>query len=209
MARVQVRDLRRRDYFTCDNVIIDKYARKLGPYALSVYMGLLRHADQQTQSCFPSLQTLADKLGMSKDSVIRAVEVLKKAKLISVRHRKSSAGDPATNLYFIREVVAHSDHLAADSDHGGRPQRLGVAAHSDANKTQVDNTHQQDSGNNAPALTHDDATATRQAILADVRPLINAFLGSRAMPSPADDLAARRALLRRQSEQLRSTHDTP
>jgi hypothetical protein len=103
---MQIRDARPRHFFWCDNVIIDHYASRLGPYALAVYMALLRHADQRTQSCFPSLKTLATELGMGKDSVIKALEALKKAKLISVKHRRSSAGDTASNLYLIRGLSA-------------------------------------------------------------------------------------------------------
>jgi hypothetical protein len=76
------------------------------------------------------------------------------AKLISVRHRKSSAGDAAPNLYFIRDVVGHSDYLADDTDNGSRPHRPQVVGHIDTNKTQFDKTHQQDSANNAPVLSH-------------------------------------------------------
>ena len=161
MAGFQVRDMRHRDFFWCDNVIIDRYGRKLGPYGLAVYMGLLRHADQRTQTCFPSHKTLADELGMSKDSVMRAIETLKKAKLIGVRHRKSSAGDAASNLYFIREVVAHSDHLDAGSNDGSRSQRPRVAAHSDTNKTHLDKTHEQDLENNDGLLSQRAETDTR------------------------------------------------
>jgi DNA-binding transcriptional MocR family regulator len=159
MAGIQVRDMRRRDFFMCDNAIIDTYGRRLGPYALSVYVALLRHADQRTQSCYPSHKTLADKLGMSRDSVMRAIDTLKKAKLISVKHRKDKAGDAASNLYLIREVVAHSDHLDADSDHGSRSQPPPVVVHSDTNKTQLDKTHQQEHDG---LLSHegDEAAAT-------------------------------------------------
>jgi hypothetical protein len=135
---MQIRDSRPRNFFWCDNVIIDDYARRLGPYALAVYMALLRHADQRSQSCFPSLRTLATELGMGKDSVIKALEALKKAKLISVKYRTSSAGDAASNLYVIRGVVGHTDHVVDDTDHGGRPHRPRVVAEIDSNKTQLE-----------------------------------------------------------------------
>jgi hypothetical protein len=144
MARTQIRDIRQRHFFWCDNIIIDTYARRLGPYALAVYMGLLRHADQGTQSCFPSLKTLADELGMTKDSVIKSVEALKKAKLVSVKHRKSSAGDPASNLYLLRGVVDYVDYPVDHVDYRSRPRRLGVVDHVDPNNTQLNNTHEQD-----------------------------------------------------------------
>jgi hypothetical protein len=138
MAQMQVRDGRPKNFFWCDNIVIDKYARQLGPYALSVYMAMLRHADNRTQSCFPSLKTLAEELGMGKDSVIKAIGALKKAKLISVKHRLSKAGDATSNLYFIRGVVDHTDHLVDDTDHGRRPHRQRVVGHVDTNKTQVE-----------------------------------------------------------------------
>jgi hypothetical protein len=33
---MQIRDSRPRHFFWCDNVIIDRYARQIGPYALAV-----------------------------------------------------------------------------------------------------------------------------------------------------------------------------
>jgi hypothetical protein len=135
---MQIRDSRPRQFFWCDNVIIDHYARRLGPYALAVYMALLRHADSHTQSCFPSLHTLATELGMGKSLVIKAIEVLKTAKLISVKHRTTKAGDAASNLYLIRGVVSHADH-------GGSPRRPRVVSHTDTNKTQLEQ-HSQNKG---------------------------------------------------------------
>jgi Helix-turn-helix domain len=143
MAQHQVHDRRKQNFFMCDNVIIDQYARQLGPYALAVYMALLRHADRQN-NCFPSLKYLADELAMGKDSVIKAIATLKEHKLISVKHRTDKAGDAAPNLYFIREVVGHTDHLVDDTDNRSRPDRQRVVGHADTKKTQFNKTHQEE-----------------------------------------------------------------
>jgi hypothetical protein len=145
MPRSRVIDDRRVQFFMCDNAIIDDYAADLGPYALAVYVALLRYAGRKDE-CFPSLKTLGDQLGMGKDSVIKAIDTLKRKQLISVKHRRDKAGDAASNLYFIREVVGHTDNLVGDIDNGSRPHRQRVVGHTDTKNIQLKKTHQEEDG---------------------------------------------------------------
>jgi hypothetical protein len=135
---MQIRDSRPRNFFWCDNVIIDQYARQIGPYALAVYLALARHADGRTQSCYPSYATLAEELAMSRDSVRRAIKTLLQHQLIGRKRRTSKDGDPASNLYFLLGVGANSTHLGAHSTHGRCSQHPGVGADTAPNKTQLE-----------------------------------------------------------------------
>jgi hypothetical protein len=135
---MRLRDARPRNFFWCDNIIIDQYARHLGPYALAVYVALVRHADSRTQTCYPSYATLAEELAISRDSVRRAVKTLLQYKLIGRKRRQSPDGDPASNLYFLLGVGAHSTHLGAHSTQGRGSQHRGVGAQAAPNKTPLE-----------------------------------------------------------------------
>jgi Helix-turn-helix domain len=134
MSGHQVIDKRRRDFFMCDNAIIDTYAPILGPYALAVYVAMLRYAGQK-DTCFPSLKLLGKQLGMGKNSVVKAIAALKEAKLVTVKHRTDKAGDAASNLYFIRQVVCQTNNPVPETTHGGLPDNPRVGPHANTKHT--------------------------------------------------------------------------
>jgi hypothetical protein len=89
--KMQIRDRRTVRRFFVDNVILDKYGKKLGPYGIAVYMALCRFADQSTQSCFPSVQTIADRIGAGTTKVREMLRLLEKLGLIETQQRKDSS----------------------------------------------------------------------------------------------------------------------
>ena len=110
--RVQIRDARKHCFFIVDNVIIDHYASIIGPFPTLVYSALCRHADYSTRETFPSLSTIAKELGISRMTVIRAIQCLVTHGLIARKSRKSKSGDPDTNIYIILEPWgSHSQRL--------------------------------------------------------------------------------------------------
>jgi hypothetical protein len=139
---MRLRDARPRNFFWCDNIIIDQYARHLGPYALAVYVALVRHADSRTQTCYPSYATLAEELAISRNSVRRAIKTLLQDKLIGKKRRQSPDGDPASNLYFLLGVGPHRTHLGPQGTHGRSYRDLGVGPQEAPNKTPLEqNSH--------------------------------------------------------------------
>jgi Helix-turn-helix domain len=135
---LRIRDIRARPFFWCDNTIIDQYARLLGPYALAVYVALVRHADSRTQSCYPSYATLAEELAISRNSVRQAVKTLLKYKLIARKRRRSPDGDPASNLYFLLGVGRQMTHLGHQMTHGRSYGDLGVGHQEAPNNTHLE-----------------------------------------------------------------------
>ena len=99
----RVLDRRRYSFFMIDNEVIDDYASLIGIYALGVYNVLSRFSDQEGV-CFPSLNTIAKKLGISKPSVIKALEALEAYGLLAKEHRYNEKGDHISNLYILLEV---------------------------------------------------------------------------------------------------------
>lgn len=64
--------------------------------------------------CFPSCQTVADMLGVSKDSVDRALHRLREAKLIESEFRYDKRGKRTSNTYILK--VGTMPQTAAKSD---------------------------------------------------------------------------------------------
>lgn len=101
-----VRDGRRTHFFTIDNILLDQYGKRLGAYGLAVYMALCRFANRQSE-CWPSYQTIAERVGMSRRQVIREIKKLETLGLIAVQPQYDEhTGEQRSNLYILLEVCA-------------------------------------------------------------------------------------------------------
>lgn len=96
----EIRDNRGKDRFFIDNKFYDTYAGGVGPNATAVYLALCRYSDNKSQKSFPSLKTIGDKLGISKPTVIGAIEILEFFKII----KKQRVGKRCTNRYTLLSV---------------------------------------------------------------------------------------------------------
>jgi hypothetical protein len=88
--------------FRIDNCIIDDYAAEIGP-ALLVYTVLQRYADRATGQCWPSIATIAGKLGISTNSVRKHVQHLATLGLISIATRSTPARKHTSHLYTVHD----------------------------------------------------------------------------------------------------------
>ena len=104
----QLIDQRDPGFYIVDEEVIDEYGAKIGPLGLAVYNVLLRYANKQGTSCFPSYQTIADKLGISRPSAVKGVQILIAHKLVRKQARIDEAGDSASNDYKILPVNKRS-----------------------------------------------------------------------------------------------------
>ena len=81
-----VRDMRGKDKFYVDDKYLNGWARRCGPFATLVYLSLCRHVDRN-QECFPSQILMAEKLAISKNSVIRGLKILESYGIIRIEKR--------------------------------------------------------------------------------------------------------------------------
>lgn len=106
---ISVRDIRRAGWFWADNEIIDNHLHVIGETAFTVYMVLVRHANNQTSMTVISMNRIAEKIGKSLSTVKRAINLLKKNGLITVKSGKKQAEKNEVNIYSIcgvkREIV--------------------------------------------------------------------------------------------------------
>jgi hypothetical protein len=97
-----IRDMRTKAHYVVDDEYLNGYARVCGVYATAVYNVLCRHADFHTQTSFPSVETMAEKLGVGRMSVLRALAVLEQYNIIKrERVRNATTARWKNNSYTL------------------------------------------------------------------------------------------------------------
>jgi DNA-binding MarR family transcriptional regulator len=104
-------------WFWANNPLVDEYGPIIGAHGIAVYTVLARFADQMSQSCHPSFQTIAKRLKLSRRKVIATVAQLEACGLIRREPRMDEAGDAQSNRYtllslepVIGDEVVHEEH---------------------------------------------------------------------------------------------------
>lgn len=95
-------DRRRRGFFMIDNEIVDD--TRLSHKEMAIYMVLCRHLNQETGSCFPSLSTIGKKVGMSKNTIIKSLNLLIECGYVFKEKRNGEDGGHASNVYYINDI---------------------------------------------------------------------------------------------------------
>lgn len=104
--QAHIRDSRQPGHFWADNEIVDEYLPIIGIYGFAVYMLLTKHADSKTGQCDPSVSGLAAKLGISAPTVRAALDKLKDAGLITIKHRRREKDGKLINQTSIYTILA-------------------------------------------------------------------------------------------------------
>ncbi len=96
----EVRDIRQKDFFLVDDVMIDSFARVIGPIAYAVYGVLCRHAGADQQS-HPSIATIAEKVDIDPKTVIKGLYILEICHCIEVERPRGRC-----NIYHLLDKKA-------------------------------------------------------------------------------------------------------
>lgn len=110
MAKDTLQDGRIPGFYIVDNELIDNYGSTIGVYGVAIYNVLAKYANEKGSSIFPSYQTIADALGISRPKVIGTIKILVDAGLVKKTARVDSAGDMTSNHYVLVSLK------------GGKPQ---------------------------------------------------------------------------------------
>lgn len=98
----EIRDKREKDWFWVNNEFVDLYGQKIGSNAVAVYFVLCRHANNDTQQCFPSMETIGRKAGIkNRKTISKAIHVLKEYGVIEVEQAIGSDGKRLNNIYHL------------------------------------------------------------------------------------------------------------
>lgn len=100
---MEVRDRRQKEWFWIDNALLDGFAKVLGPNATLVYIALTRHADNDLQQCWPSMDTIAEEVGLkSRKTVSNGIKALEKYGLIeTAKSHNPTNGHRLNNVYTL------------------------------------------------------------------------------------------------------------
>ena len=106
-APIEIRDQREQEWFWGSNQFIDHYAEIVGSSAVSVYCVLCRYANNYTQKCWPSMETIAKKSGLkSRKTISAAIEVLEEYNIITVEKKYDDTGKRSNNVYNLNSPKA-------------------------------------------------------------------------------------------------------
>lgn len=120
MEKIEIRDLRQKEQFILDDAFLNGYARLVGIYAVGVYCSFCRHANKE-QTSWPAIETIAEELAISRDSVIRAIKKLEEFGVVV----KIRVGKMANNRYVLTNKKTWKlKSEVADSDISSSPQQL-------------------------------------------------------------------------------------
>ncbi|MDP3785097.1 MAG: helix-turn-helix domain-containing protein [bacterium] len=161
----KVRDKRKADWFSVDNVFLDLYAKHFGAIGTAVYIALCRRADED-EKCFPSQQNIGEMLGINRRTVNPYLQRLEKANIISVTKKfRDKHGKWLHNVYWLidksewmkpEEIVSHG--------YGGKIKmepRENNATHQEnhipTNNTQNNNTHKNNTNKAKQSFADTDA----------------------------------------------------
>lgn len=154
----KVRDIRQPGHFWADNEVVEDYLPTIGVYGFAVYMLLAKYADSKTGQCDPSIGGMAKKLGVSAPTVRAALDKLKEAGLITIRHRHKARDDKMinqTSIYTLLAVEKHRNDAPTKPglvpsdvegvlnlvDQGTKGDLVGVLNQVSSNNTHKNNTH--------------------------------------------------------------------
>lgn len=103
-------------WFKLSNHLIDFELSLFSPHCIVVFICLLRHMDWSKHTCYPSQNTIAEKTGINKRTVIRAINKLEDLGYISVEKRNGSKW--MNNIYHIKKGLPECQQVTKKLEHG-------------------------------------------------------------------------------------------
>jgi DNA-binding transcriptional ArsR family regulator len=158
---LEIRDNRNKSMFRMDDEYLNGYARLCGTNATLVYLCLCRHADRHQES-YPSVQTIAEKIGISRDSVMRGIKSLIEWNIITKERERRESAKWLNNRYTLLDKSVWKPKPSSTQQHRAKSQIEGSqvanqgksqVAHSDTKDTHINtkDTHTKDTAETSSA----------------------------------------------------------
>jgi replication initiation and membrane attachment protein DnaB len=101
---IEIRDKRSQEWYWQNNLFVDVYGETVGSNAVAIYSVLCRHANNSTQKCWPSMETIGKKSGIKdRKTVSKAIGILSDYNIIEVEKVKADNGKHANNTYQLND----------------------------------------------------------------------------------------------------------
>lgn len=114
----------------------------LDVYEFKAYAVIVRHANRDTQSAFPSLTTLTEKVGCGRKKIVQCIKSLEEKGYIQKVNRKDEQGNNLSNIYYVLPTPSVSEKLVvSERNQGGVSEKLGVVSEGNTNNTNLNNTN--------------------------------------------------------------------
>lgn len=114
----------------------------LDVYEFKAYAVIVRHANRDTQSAFPSLTTLTDKVGCGRKKIVQCIKSLEEKGYIQKVNRKDDQGNNLSNIYYVLPTPSVSEKLVvSERNQGSVSEKLGVVSEGNTNNTNLNNTN--------------------------------------------------------------------
>lgn len=152
----KVRDRRQKGWFYLDNEYLNGYAKIFGAIGTAIYVSLCRHADNETQECFPSMELIGSELSISRNTITKYIRLFEQYRLITVEREKDNTGKWKNNTYFLLDKSEWTPHA----------QPLGTVSHAQPMTepcTTVDKNHAQPLGNKETHINYTHRTRLTSA----------------------------------------------
>lgn len=114
---IEIRDQRKPGWFWADRDIILKDGECLGPYSIAIYAALCCYADTEHKA-FPSVATLAEKIGCSERKARECLADLERANWIKSEPNYRPDGSQTSNTYHLL-ISPYSGATGGYSSAGG------------------------------------------------------------------------------------------
>lgn len=102
------------------------FSLELKPRDLAVLVCLIRHKDNENDSCFPSRSLIAKECRIDSKTVDAALRELEDRSIIIKKHRYRENGSHTSNMYFVADIFAMTQ---SDTDaRKGAPEFAPVSA---------------------------------------------------------------------------------
>lgn len=114
----------------------------LDVYEFKAYAVIVRHSNRDTQSAFPSLTTLAEKVGCGRKKIVQCIKSLEEKGYIQKVNRKDDQGNNLSNIYYVLPTPSVPEKLVvSEGNQGSVPEKLGVVSEGNTNNTNLNNTN--------------------------------------------------------------------
>lgn len=116
-----------------------------GPYELSIYTYLKKHADRTTGTCFPSIATLEKETKISEKKIRLILKNLRDKKLITIQNRTLENGGKTSNIYKLLEFDNQKKEVSSEADRADQSESTGDTSKNDTNSRLHNNPFLSDS----------------------------------------------------------------
>lgn len=114
--KARIRQMPKKGWSWFPNSLLPRYGKKMKAHGIAVYMVLAQHADNDSQTSYPSKSLIAELTGMSRRQVRKELKKLESLRLVHIAGQKTN-GRTSTNRYTLLRipVAAHQERSAGDA----------------------------------------------------------------------------------------------